>query len=59
MPLLVPLTLHLLDLSENPESEHEAEAYRLVAEEAERPFDLAAGPLLRVKLLRLATAEHV
>ncbi|MEW5931873.1 MAG: condensation domain-containing protein, partial [Gemmatimonadota bacterium] len=32
----------------------EAEAARLAAEEAARPFDLAAGPLLRCTLLRLA-----
>ena len=32
---------------------------RLVAEEALRPFDLAAGPLLRAVLLRLGAEEHV
>jgi amino acid adenylation domain-containing protein len=35
------------------------EAAQLVREEARRPFDLAAGPLWRAKLLRLATEEHL
>ncbi|HYV80007.1 MAG TPA: condensation domain-containing protein, partial [Streptosporangiaceae bacterium] len=35
------------------------EAIRLVREEAVRPFDLAAGPLLRITLLALAGTEHV
>ena len=37
----------------------EAEAARLAAAEARRPFDLAAGPLLRCTLLRLGAADHV
>ncbi|NRD47314.1 non-ribosomal peptide synthetase/type I polyketide synthase, partial [Corallococcus exiguus] len=37
----------------------EAEAHRLAAEEQLRPFDLAAGPLLRAMLIRLAEARHV
>ena len=37
----------------------EAEAARLHGEESMRPFDLAAGPLLRAALLRLAADEHV
>jgi amino acid adenylation domain-containing protein len=32
---------------------------RLAAEEAARPFDLAAGPLVRAALLRLGAEEHV
>jgi amino acid adenylation domain-containing protein len=35
------------------------EALRLVEEEVGRPFDLGAGPLLRVVLLRLAPARHL
>ncbi len=34
------------------------ELLRLRAEEAEQPFDLAAGPLLRLLLLRLGEREH-
>ncbi len=37
----------------------EAEAMRRTAEEAARPFDLAAGPLFRARLLRLGAEEHV
>ena len=32
---------------------------RLASEEALRPFDLARGPLLRARLLRLCEEEHV
>ncbi|HEX6288070.1 MAG TPA: amino acid adenylation domain-containing protein, partial [Herpetosiphonaceae bacterium] len=36
-----------------------AEARRLAQAEARQPFDLARGPLLRARLLRLAPTEHV
>ena len=39
--------------------EQEAEVRRLIAQEAEQPFDLAEGPLLRVTLLRLAPRSNV
>jgi amino acid adenylation domain-containing protein/FkbM family methyltransferase len=42
-----------------PAGVREAEARRLAAEEAMRPFDLARGPLVRAALLRLAAEEHV
>ncbi|MBA3246893.1 MAG: hypothetical protein H0T63_02280 [Pyrinomonadaceae bacterium] len=51
--------LPVIDLSELPETEREAEAQRLVREEAQRPFDLAQGPLLRTSLLRLGSEEHI
>jgi amino acid adenylation domain-containing protein len=48
------------DLSHLSEEAREAEVQReLVAETAERPFDLSAGPLFRVSLLRLGAEEHV
>ncbi len=37
----------------------DAEALRLVAEEAARPFDLARAPLVRARLLRLHAGEHL
>jgi amino acid adenylation domain-containing protein len=40
-------------------SEREEEARRQAQEEADDPFDLGRGPLLRVKLLRLEEQEHV
>ncbi|MEW5929506.1 MAG: amino acid adenylation domain-containing protein [Gemmatimonadota bacterium] len=48
-----------LDLGELPPPGREAEAERLAAEEALRPFDLARGPLLRCTLLRLGHDDHV
>ena len=53
------LTLPVVDLRELPETEREAETQRLATENAQRPFDLAQGPLLRVKLVRLSEEEHV
>ncbi len=39
--------------------EVEAAARRIAQEEAGRAFDLAAGPVFRVRLLRVGAAEHV
>ena len=52
--------MHLpqVDLSELPESVRRAEANRLAREEAQRPFNLSQGPLLRATLLRLAPEEY-
>lgn len=52
-------TLPLIDLRSLPEPDREAEARRIAIEEAERPFDLAQGPLLRVTLLQLGESEYV
>jgi amino acid adenylation domain-containing protein len=52
-------TLPVQDLSALGEAEREAAARRLVGDDAERPFDLAAGPLFRAELLRLGAEEHV
>jgi amino acid adenylation domain-containing protein len=49
----------ILDLSKCESKIREAEARRLVAEDARRPFDLEKGPLLRIKLLKLGEREHV
>src|SRR6185369_7102433 len=51
------LELPLLDLSGLAGAEREVE--RLAGEEAQRPFELATGPLLRAQLLRVAEEEHV
>ena len=51
-------TLPLVDLSALPGEARTAEAERLAQEEAEMPFDLRHGPLLRATLIRLAPAEH-
>jgi amino acid adenylation domain-containing protein len=41
------------------EEDRKAAVRRLSREEAQRPFDLARGPLLRIQLLRLAQNEYV
>ncbi|HST58864.1 MAG TPA: condensation domain-containing protein, partial [Longimicrobium sp.] len=51
--------LPLEDLSHLPEDARAAAAEGRAADEAARPFDLAAGPLVRPVLLRLAHDEHV
>jgi len=48
-----------VDLSGLPDGAREAQARRLVAEEARRPFDLGRGPLLHARLFRLSREEHV
>jgi amino acid adenylation domain-containing protein len=51
--------LPIWDLSDMSESEREAEVWRLVREETQKPISLAQGPMMRVGLLRLADADHV
>ncbi len=51
--------LPTIDLQSLPDDERESVARRLVAAEAERPFDLARGPLFRVTLLRLGPRDHL
>ncbi len=52
-------TLPTTDLRGLPEPEREALASRLATEDANRPFDLRRGPLLRARLLRLSETEWV
>jgi amino acid adenylation domain-containing protein/non-ribosomal peptide synthase protein (TIGR01720 family) len=54
-----PFKLTINDISGLPRVEQEAEAIRLATAEAQGPFDLARGPLLRISLLRLAGEEHI
>ncbi|HYO56996.1 non-ribosomal peptide synthetase, partial [Archangium sp.] len=54
-----PMPLPVIDLRSLPGSEREREARRLANEEAQRPFDLAAGPVMRVTLLWMDEQEHV
>jgi amino acid adenylation domain-containing protein/non-ribosomal peptide synthase protein (TIGR01720 family) len=55
----LPVPLEVVDLSEMSEAEREAEIRSRAIAEAQRPFDLSAGPLLRVCLLRASATEHV
>ncbi|HEX6371118.1 MAG TPA: amino acid adenylation domain-containing protein [Longimicrobium sp.] len=52
-------TLAVEDLAGLDAQAREAEVARRVTDDAVRPFDLAAGPLLRARLLRLGDQEHV
>ena len=49
----------LTDLTALPAEMREAEAMRLAADEAMRPFDLSCGPLLRARAWRLAEDEYL
>ncbi|HEY0174439.1 MAG TPA: amino acid adenylation domain-containing protein, partial [Pyrinomonadaceae bacterium] len=53
------LTLEVSDLSADPAGERLARARAEVEEEGRRPFDLARGPVVRARLLRLGPTEHV
>ncbi|MEW5926516.1 MAG: amino acid adenylation domain-containing protein [Gemmatimonadota bacterium] len=53
-----PVPFPVVDLSGLRADRGEAEAARLAAAEALRPFDLARGPLLRATLLRLDGDDH-
>ncbi|HEU0079144.1 MAG TPA: condensation domain-containing protein, partial [Longimicrobiaceae bacterium] len=55
----IPEVLHQADLRGLGAARREAELRRLAAEAAERPFDLAEGPLLRAAAARLGEAEWV
>jgi amino acid adenylation domain-containing protein/FkbM family methyltransferase len=54
-----PFALTVEDLFVYSAAEREERAAKLAAEEARRPFDLAVGPLFRVRVLRLADEEHI
>ena len=51
--------LPVVDLRSLPAEQREAEILRIDQEEEQRPFDLASGPLLRMKLLRAGERDHV
>lgn len=53
------LSIPVIDLRQLPAAERDNEARRLTTQEAQRPFDLSKGSLLRVTLLRLEEAEYV
>ena len=47
------------DLSELEEGEQQERVQAAMRREREQPFDLAQGPVLRMKLLRLGEQEHI
>lgn len=54
-----PVQMPLIDLTGPAEEARDGEAQRLATEEVNQPFNLAEGPLLRVRLLRLREDEFV
>jgi len=53
------IEIPLVDLTAMPAGNRESVAYQTATTEARIPFDLAAGPLLRLKLIRLSAEEHI
>jgi amino acid adenylation domain-containing protein len=53
------LPVPLVDLSSLPEEQREAEILRRATEEAQRPFDLTSGPVMRAQILRARAEDHV
>jgi amino acid adenylation domain-containing protein len=54
-----PLAAEHIDLTPVPEADRERALDRLLREDLLTPFDLARGPLLRPRLIRLSPADHV
>ncbi len=54
-----PLDVPLIDLTKWNESDREAEALRILRDEARRPFDLARGPLIRAVVLKMQAQDHI
>ena len=52
-------SLPAVDLTAVPAQEREAQARELALQEAQRPFSLSTGPLLRTQLLKLGDREHL
>lgn len=54
-----PVRLTSFDLRLLPPDRREVESIQLVDQEAQQPFDLESGPLVRFGLIRLADDDHV
>jgi amino acid adenylation domain-containing protein len=55
--LHVPQRVH--DLSNEHEAHRETRAHAILTAEAETPFDLSRGPLIRATLIKLADDQHI
>ncbi|QSJ15009.1 amino acid adenylation domain-containing protein [Nostoc sp. UHCC 0702] len=53
------IPLPLIDLRNFHSPERDTQVQQIATQEAQRPFNLTTGPLLRVKLLQLDEAEYV
>jgi amino acid adenylation domain-containing protein len=49
----------VVQVSGDDDQQRWAEVYRLASQDAQQPFDLRAGPLLRVQILTLTARQHV
>src|SRR5690242_14941412 len=56
---MLTIEVPLIDLTAVPAPERDTTVANLAREEARRPFDITAGPLLRASLLALAPQTHV
>ncbi|HEV7860841.1 MAG TPA: amino acid adenylation domain-containing protein, partial [Pyrinomonadaceae bacterium] len=54
-----PLNIAVHDLRHLASNDRQAQCAALLSEDAQTPFDLSTGPLLRVRLIRLAFEESV
>lgn len=57
-PAPASFSLPVADLRTSPEGEREKRALDLATQDAEQPFDLIHGPLLRLRLVTLDDTEH-
>lgn len=53
------IKLPVVDLRHLSQMEQDAEVQQLISAEAQQPFNLSTGPLLRVILLQLGSQEHI
>ena len=56
---VTPITVPLIDLSDLSKEKQETKCQQLIQEEARTGCNLQAGPLMRIKIVRLGTEEHV
>ncbi|MEH2057529.1 MAG: amino acid adenylation domain-containing protein [Nostoc sp.] len=54
-----PIKLLVVNLQGLSPDDRESQIRQLILEEAQRPFDLVQGPLLRTTLLQLSSEEHI
>jgi hypothetical protein len=56
---LLVIDVPVIDLSSSASQERSAELTRFIQDEIRRPFNLEAGPLMRVSLIRTGEQEHI
>jgi surfactin family lipopeptide synthetase A len=55
----IDFNVPIIDLTDIPQAQREAEGLRIAREEGMRPFDLCEGPLLRASLMRLGSDHWI